>query len=177
VVVESNMALDTVAIGIYVCDFPVRPKCLLRRSTHPVPPYRRGAAANLNPGNHRFGLCVSRVGVDVPRDSCWDRILPTNSVGWFSPPSHWFDLYPILRWKTGVRPTPAHWRMSFITGFLLLGVGNGGVCLAERTVPSGVTALLVATVSLWMVIVDWLRPGGTRPGGRVAAGLLLGFAG
>src|SRR6266436_6220101 len=86
-------------------------------------------------------------------------------------------LYPILRWKTGARPTAAHWRMSFITGFLLLGVGNGGVCLAERAVPSGVTALLVATVSLWMVIVDWLRPGGTRPGGRVAAGLLLGFSG
>jgi drug/metabolite transporter (DMT)-like permease len=86
-------------------------------------------------------------------------------------------LYPILRWKTGVRPTPAHWRMSFITGFLLLAVGNGGVCLAERTVPSGVTALLVATVSLWMVLVDWLRPGGTRPGARVVAGLLLGFGG
>src|SRR6266403_4417758 len=86
-------------------------------------------------------------------------------------------LYPILRWKTGVRPTLAHWRMSFITGFLLLFLGNGGVCLAERTVPSGVTALLVATVSLWMVLVDWLRPEGTRPGVRVAAGLLLGFRG
>ena len=86
-------------------------------------------------------------------------------------------LYPILRWKTGVRPAAAHWRASAITGFLLLGVGNGGVCLAERTVPSGVTALLVATVSLWMVLVDWLRPGGTRPGARVAAGLLLGFIG
>ena len=86
-------------------------------------------------------------------------------------------LYPILRWKTGVRPTPAHWRSSFITGFLLLGVGNGGVCLAERTVPSGITALLVATVSLWMVLVDWLRPEGTRPGARVIAGLLLGFSG
>src|SRR5689334_7368047 len=86
-------------------------------------------------------------------------------------------LYPILRWKTGVRPTLAHWRMSFITGSLLLFLGNGGVCLAERTVPSGVTALLVATVSLWMVLVDWLRPGGTRPGPRVVAGLLLGFGG
>src|ERR1700704_7191983 len=49
-------------------------------------------------------------------------------------------LYPILRWKAGVRPTTSHWRMSFITGFLLPGVGNGGVGLAERTVPSGVTA-------------------------------------
>ena len=67
--------------------------------------------------------------------------------------------------------------MSFITGFLLLFLGNGGVCLAERTVPSGVTALLVATVSLWMVLVDWLRPEGTRPGPRVVAGLLLGFGG
>ena len=86
-------------------------------------------------------------------------------------------LYPMLRWKTGVRPTAAHWRMSFITGFLLLCVGNGFVCLAERTVPSGVAALLVATVSLWMVLIDWLRPGGTRPGARVVAGLLLGFSG
>src|SRR5467141_5049833 len=86
-------------------------------------------------------------------------------------------LYPILRWKTGIRPTAAHWRMSFITGSLLLCVGNGGVCLAERTVPSGVAALLVATVSLWMVLIDWLRPGGTRPGARVVAGLLLGFSG
>ena len=86
-------------------------------------------------------------------------------------------LYPILRWKTGVRPTAAHWRMSFITGSLLLFIGNGGVCIAERTVPSGVTALLVATVSLWMVLVDWLRPGGTRPGPQVVAGLLLGFGG
>src|SRR6201984_269359 len=86
-------------------------------------------------------------------------------------------LYPVLRWRTGVRPTAAHWRMSFITGFLLLCLGNGGVCLAERTVPSGVTALLVATVSLWLVLVDWLRPGGTRPGPRVVAGVLLGFGG
>jgi drug/metabolite transporter (DMT)-like permease len=86
-------------------------------------------------------------------------------------------LYPLLRWKTGVRPTAAHWRLSFITGFLLLCVGNGGVCMAERTVPSGVAALLVATVSLWMVLVDWLRPGGLRPGPRVVAGLVLGFSG
>src|ERR1700730_6730858 len=84
-------------------------------------------------------------------------------------------LYPILRWKTGVRPTAAHWRMSFITGFLLLFLGNGGVCLAERTVPSGVTALLVATVLLWMVLVEWLGAGGGRPRPGVAAGGVLRF--
>ena len=85
--------------------------------------------------------------------------------------------YPVLRWKTGIRPTREHWQTAIITGFLLLFVGNGGVCVAEQTVPSGVAALLVATVSLWMVLVDWLRPGGVRPVPRVLMGLLLGFAG
>jgi drug/metabolite transporter (DMT)-like permease len=86
-------------------------------------------------------------------------------------------LYPVLRWKTGVRPTPTHWKTAAVTGFLLLFVGNGGVSWAEQTVPSGITALLVATVSLWLVIVDWLRPGGHRPVPKVLLGLLLGFAG
>jgi drug/metabolite transporter (DMT)-like permease len=86
-------------------------------------------------------------------------------------------LYPFLRWKTGVRPTPAHWRTAIISGCLLLFLGNGLVCVAEQTIPSGVTALLVATVSLWMVLIDWLRPGGMRPVARVVVGLLLGFAG
>jgi drug/metabolite transporter (DMT)-like permease len=86
-------------------------------------------------------------------------------------------LYPILRWKTGIRPTPTQWRTAVITGLLLLLVGNGGVCLAERTVPSGVAALLVALVSFWMVLFDWLRPGGLRPAPRVVASLILGFGG
>lgn len=86
-------------------------------------------------------------------------------------------LYPILRWKTGIRPTAEHWKAAIVTGFLLLFVGNGGVSWAEQTVPSGVAALLVATVSLWLVILDWLRPGGIRPVARVVIGILLGFCG
>ena len=86
-------------------------------------------------------------------------------------------LYPIFRWKTGIRPTAAHWQTALVTGFLLLFVGNGGVSWAEQTVPSGVAALLVATVSLWLVILDWLRPRGIRPVFRVVVGLLLGFSG
>lgn len=86
-------------------------------------------------------------------------------------------LYPILRRKTGIRPTAANWRAAIITGALLLFVGNGGVSWAEMTVPSGIAALLVATVSLWLVIVDWLRPGGVKPVPRVVMGLLMGFVG
>src|SRR6202521_359167 len=57
-------------------------------------------------------------------------------------------LYPILRRKTRIRPTAANWRTAMVTGVLLLFVGNGGVSWAEQTVPSGIAALLVATVLL-----------------------------
>ncbi len=86
-------------------------------------------------------------------------------------------LYPILRWRTGIRPTMAQWKTAAISGVLLLCVGNGGVCWAEQTVPSGVAALLVATVTLWMVIVDWARPGGHKPSRRILFGIVMGFAG
>src|SRR5260370_30966099 len=86
-------------------------------------------------------------------------------------------LYPILRRKTGLRPSAANWRAAIVTGTLLLFVGNGGVSWAEQTVPSGIAALLVATVSLWLVMVDWLRPNGTRPVPRVIVSLLMGFPG
>jgi drug/metabolite transporter (DMT)-like permease len=85
-------------------------------------------------------------------------------------------LYPILRWRTGERPTGQQWRTAAVTGTLLM-LANGWVCVAEKTVPSGVAALLVATVSLWMVLVDWVRPGGVRPVARVVSGLFIGFAG
>ena len=86
-------------------------------------------------------------------------------------------LYPILRWRTGIRPTIVQWKTAAISGVLLLCVGNGGVCWAEQTVPSGVAALLVATVTLWMVIVDWARPGGHKPSRRILFGIVMGFAG
>lgn len=75
------------------------------------------------------------------------------------------------------RPTAAEWRSAFVTGFLMLLGGNGAVVWAEQRVPSGITALLVAVVPLWMVLLDWLRPGGRRPRAAVFAGLVLGLVG
>jgi len=85
--------------------------------------------------------------------------------------------YPIFRIVSKEKPTLFQWRTAVVTGCLLLCVGNGTVSWAERIVPSGIAALLVATVSLWMVLIDWLRTGGSRPVGRVLAGLALGFSG
>ena len=85
--------------------------------------------------------------------------------------------YPIFRYVSREKPTLFQWRTAIVTGCLLLCIGNGTVSWAEKIVPSGIAALLVATVSLWMVLIDWLRPGGSRPVARVLAGLVLGFAG
>ena len=86
-------------------------------------------------------------------------------------------LYPLARLRSGERPSRANWSAATLMGALLLFGGNGGVSWAEQFVPSGVAALLVASVSLWMVLIDWLRPGGARPTGRVIVGLVLGFSG
>lgn len=74
-------------------------------------------------------------------------------------------------------PTRAHWRGTAVVGVLLLLGGNGLLVWSEQRIPSGVAALLVGTVPCFMVLVDWLRPGGVRPTGLVVAGLLLGLLG
>ena len=86
-------------------------------------------------------------------------------------------LYAWLRWRGAERPAGIHWRAAAVVGGLLLLGGNGAVVWAEQRVPSGVTALLVAMVPFWMVLIDWARPGGAGPTWMVAAGLTLGLAG
>jgi len=78
--------------------------------------------------------------------------------------------------REGDRPTPIQWRSALIVGALLLVGGNGGVVWAERTVPSGVVALIIALVPLWMALFDRIIV--RRPlGARTVVGLVLGFAG
>lgn len=86
-------------------------------------------------------------------------------------------LYVWGRLRGAPKPTPANWRDATLIGGLLLLGGNGGVVWAEQYVPSGLTALVVATEPLWVVLLDWLRPRGTRPTGGEILGLVLGFGG
>jgi drug/metabolite transporter (DMT)-like permease len=74
-------------------------------------------------------------------------------------------------------PTRRVWAWAAVTGALLFVGGNGGVAWAGRTVPSGVVALLAASLAIWMVLLDWLRPGGQRPTALVLSGAALGLAG
>jgi drug/metabolite transporter (DMT)-like permease len=99
-------------------------------------------------------------------------------------------LYPIGRWAAargrgpgegGVRPgwKRPGWKAWFagaVIGILLLFAGNGGVTVAETSLPSGLAAVLVATVPLWMIVFAWPVQG-QRVTWRSAAGLVAGLAG
>ncbi|MEO5987251.1 MAG: EamA family transporter [Candidatus Limnocylindria bacterium] len=74
------------------------------------------------------------------------------------------------------RPTRAHWRSAFIIGALLLLGGNGGVVMAEQFIGSGVAAVLVATVPIWLAVFDAVFRR-RRPSGLVIGGLVAGIAG
>lgn len=86
-------------------------------------------------------------------------------------------LYPIARLRRGgPPPTRQQWLgAASVAGLLLVG-GNGLLSYAEQTVPSGVAALLVATVPLWLVLLDRVR-GAARLRPLTRAGLALGLVG
>jgi drug/metabolite transporter (DMT)-like permease len=94
-------------------------------------------------------------------------------------------LYPVGRWAAArgrgpgegsARPGWKAWLAGAVIGILLLFAGNGGVTVAETSLPSGLAAVLVATVPLWMIVFAWPVQG-QRVTWRSAAGLVAGLAG
>src|SRR3712207_1533807 len=74
------------------------------------------------------------------------------------------------------RPSLLHWRSAAIVGVLLLLGGNGGVVLAEQTIPSGIAAVVIATLPIWLAVFDGFV---TRrlPNLLVVGGLVAGIIG
>ncbi len=86
-------------------------------------------------------------------------------------------LFAWLQFRGMSRPTGRQWRSAVLAGTLMMCMATGLVAWAEQTVPSGLAALLVGAVPFWIVLFDWIRPGGLRPRALVIAGLVVGFAG
>lgn len=74
-------------------------------------------------------------------------------------------------------PKGAELRNAAAVGVLLPAIGNGAVTLGTTHVPSGLVALLVATIPLWMALLASFGRDAVRPSARAIAGLLLGFGG
>lgn len=86
-------------------------------------------------------------------------------------------LYAVARISGAPRSRPIEWRSALIVGACLLLGGNGGVTLSEQYVPSGLAALLVATVPIYIALLSWLFGMAKRPSAITWAGLAGGFAG
>ncbi len=74
------------------------------------------------------------------------------------------------------RPRLVHWRTAFVVGGALLFLGNGGVALAVRDVPTGTVALIVGSIPLWFALFDRLF-NGVRLAPVAIVGLVAGFGG
>ena len=85
-------------------------------------------------------------------------------------------LFAWLRVRGTPKPERRHWRSAAVIGGLMLLGGNGLLTWAERRVPSGLAALIVASVPIWMTVLDGLQHR-ERPHGIVVLGLALGLAG
>jgi drug/metabolite transporter (DMT)-like permease len=86
-------------------------------------------------------------------------------------------LYLWGRLRSGERPTLGHWRAAAVVGVLLFLGCHGLLAWSQQRVPSGVAALGMATLPLWMTLLDWLWAGANRPGLPVWLGLVLGLLG
>jgi drug/metabolite transporter (DMT)-like permease len=84
-------------------------------------------------------------------------------------------LYGVLRARGVPAPTRRQWLVAVPIGVLMLVVGNGLVAVAEREVPSGAAAASVASIPLFVALMN--SAFGVRPSRRQWAGLVIGFAG
>jgi len=74
-------------------------------------------------------------------------------------------------------PTRDRWGGITLMAFLMLGLGNGGVVVAEQWVPSGLAAVLVASSPFWMSAVEACLRDGERLTAKTLVGLAVGFGG
>jgi drug/metabolite transporter (DMT)-like permease len=81
----------------------------------------------------------------------------------------------IARARGETFPRRIQWRNALLIGTLLLACGNGGVAFAEQSVSSGLAALMVAAVPLWMALFGGLW--GKWPATKDWFALVLGFGG
>ena len=85
-------------------------------------------------------------------------------------------LLAFLKWRGAPWPTWRQWRNGALIGFMMMGLGNGFVCLAETRVPSGLAALIIAGTPVFAVLFAW-GLFGVRPRLLEWLGIALGLAG
>jgi drug/metabolite transporter (DMT)-like permease len=83
----------------------------------------------------------------------------------------------LVRERAIVWPTRREWGGAVVLGSLFFVGCHGLLAFAEERVPSGVAALCLATIPLFVPLLVWALPGGTAPSQRRVVALVAGFAG
>ncbi|HKZ93883.1 MAG TPA: EamA family transporter [Candidatus Bathyarchaeia archaeon] len=85
-------------------------------------------------------------------------------------------LYCVTRLRGASAPSRSHWGSAFVVGGLMLLVAHGAVVWAEQWILSGLASIFVATVPLWLVLVESVHDR-RKPDGKGLLALLAGFIG
>jgi drug/metabolite transporter (DMT)-like permease len=86
-------------------------------------------------------------------------------------------LYGYSRWQGMPQPNRRQWRSTAILGLVMFAGDYGCLFWAEKEVPSGLAAVIAATIPVWVLLADWLFAGAQRPNAKSLAGIVLGISG
>ena len=85
--------------------------------------------------------------------------------------SAWFYL------RTNKKPGREDLKGAVILGVLMIFIGYSTLAWAQQFIPSGLAASIVASISIWMVVLDWKMFGNKKPDKITIIGLTMGIIG
>ena len=86
-------------------------------------------------------------------------------------------LYAYSRWQGVPQPDRRQWVGTAVLGLILFAGDYGCLFWAEKEVPSGLAAVIAATIPVWVLLGEWLFAGSQRPTAKALTGIVLGIAG
>ena len=86
-------------------------------------------------------------------------------------------LYAYSRWRGMPQPDRRQWISTAVLGLVMFAGDYGCLFWAEKEVPSGLAAVIAATIPVWVLLGEWLFAGSQRPTAKALAGIVLGIAG
>ena len=75
------------------------------------------------------------------------------------------------------RPTRRQWMSTAALGLVMFAGDYGCLFWGEKVVPSGLAAVIAATIPVWVLLGEWLFGGSQRPAKKALAGVVLGISG
>jgi drug/metabolite transporter (DMT)-like permease len=85
--------------------------------------------------------------------------------------------YSWCYWRFDKKPDTKDWRKAAIPAIFMFVLGNGTLTWSEQFIPSGLAALILATLPIWMILIDWIFAKGRQPDTLTITGITLGLIG